>query len=431
MRTSWNVGLWTCASEPVPRAIPRTNVVLPEPSGPARRTRSPAFRRDPVCSPSASVSAAEAVVTSRKVVVAAPCRLGALDVHRAFAREHAGGREPGTAHQVLRPHAHELHLFPARQRVLQRCAFGHRDVEGTEVATAARHLSELLHLPDKTVRDVAAAQSKIVETLAFLEPRLWPKRSSLSESKGRAAERTCHRHQPSRPGRAPRERPPGSVSGHGERQDGGPVDRAHVAALDRHAHLRRQRVHAGEKTDEVLDLPGPRHRDRRQRPCGARTLGGEVAERERQRAPPGVFGGHPSEVEVDALDRHVGAGDGEWAFLREDRGIVAAGLRAEIVLYEPQQPWLAQPTDRGHASSIARRRRAAASGSHASPIALITQTRCSPSLVSCWTLDSSIPPIANTGTSGPAACATFSTPSGPITFFSVLIGVSKAGPTPR
>src|SRR5438874_13556451 len=130
MRTSWNVGLWTCASEPVPRAMPRTNVVLPEPSGPASSTRSPAFRRDPVCSPSASVSAAEAVVTSRKVVVAPRCYLRADDIHRAIPREYADGREPRAANDVLTPHAHELHLFPAGQRFLERCAVGHRDVEG-------------------------------------------------------------------------------------------------------------------------------------------------------------------------------------------------------------------------------------------------------------------------------------------------------------
>src|SRR5437773_10671028 len=118
MRTSWNVGLWTCASEPVPRAMPRTNVVLPEPSGPASSTRSPAFRRDPVCSPSASVSAAEAVVTSRKVVVATPCYLRAFEIHRPLSREDADRGEPGVANDVLRPHAHELDLLPARQRVL-------------------------------------------------------------------------------------------------------------------------------------------------------------------------------------------------------------------------------------------------------------------------------------------------------------------------
>src|SRR2546430_14476901 len=111
MRTSWNVGLWTCASEPVPRAMPRTNVVLPEPSGPASRTRSPAFRRDPVCSPSASVSAAEAVVTSPKVVVAPPWYLRALQPHRALSREPPDRGEAGAADAVVPPPAHQLHLL--------------------------------------------------------------------------------------------------------------------------------------------------------------------------------------------------------------------------------------------------------------------------------------------------------------------------------
>src|SRR6266852_1396205 len=130
MRTSVKVGLCTCSSDPVPRATPRTNVVLPEPSGPARRTRSPAFKRDPVSSPSASVSAAEAVVTSRKVVVATPRNLGSFEIHRALPREHPDGGEPGASNDVLGPHAHELHLLPARQRVIDRCSRCDRDVAG-------------------------------------------------------------------------------------------------------------------------------------------------------------------------------------------------------------------------------------------------------------------------------------------------------------
>src|SRR6266446_10845133 len=160
MRTSVKVGLCTCSSDPVPRATPRTNVVLPEPSGPASSTRSPAFKRDPVSSPSASVSAAEAVVTSRKVVVATPGNLGAFENHCALPREDADGGQPGAAHDVLGPHAHELHLLPARQRVLERCSRSERDVAGAEVAPAARHLRELFHLPSKTVRNIAAAQAE-------------------------------------------------------------------------------------------------------------------------------------------------------------------------------------------------------------------------------------------------------------------------------
>src|SRR6266853_332960 len=426
MRTSVNVGLCTCSSDPVPRATPRTKVVLPEPSGPASSTRSPAFKRDPVSSPSASVSAAEAVVTSRKVVVATPRNLGAFENHCALSSEDANGGEPGAANDVLGPDAHELHLFPARQRVLERCSCCYGNVAGLEVAPAARHLRELFHLPSKSVRNIAAAKTELVQALAFVEHRLQSEGSSLSESERGATERTGHRHRPTRLGSASRQRPRGSTSRDRERQDRGPVDRAHVTALDRHTDLRSKRMHASEQPHEVVDLPRPRHRDRRQRPRGACTLRRKVAERERQRAPPGVFGGHPFEVEVDAFDRHVSADDGERARLSQDRGIVAAGLGAEIRLDELEQLELARPTDGRHTSSISRRRRAAASGSGASPIALITQTRCSPSLVSCWTLDSSIPPMANTGTSAPAAFATISTPSGPITFFSVLTGVANA-----
>src|SRR5713101_3979479 len=210
MRTSVKVGLCTCSSDPVPRAIPRTNVVLPEPRGPARSTRSPAFRRDPVSSPSASVSAAESVVTSRKVVVATRRNLGAFEIHRALPREHADGGEPGAANDLIRPHAHELYLLPARERVLDRCSRCDRDVAGAEVASAARHLRELFHLPNKTVRNIAAAQAELVEALAFVEQRLQSEGSSLSESERGAAERAGNRHRPTGLRSASRERPPGS-----------------------------------------------------------------------------------------------------------------------------------------------------------------------------------------------------------------------------
>src|SRR5258706_9706098 len=161
MRTSVNVGLCTCSSDPVPRATPRTNVVLPEPSGPASNTRSPAFKRDPVSSPSASVSAAEAVVTSRKVVVATLPNVGAFEIHGALLREDPDGGEPRATNDVLGPHAHELHLLPAGQRVLERCSRSDGHVAGAEVASAARHLGELFHLPRKTIRNIAAAQAEL------------------------------------------------------------------------------------------------------------------------------------------------------------------------------------------------------------------------------------------------------------------------------
>src|SRR5712692_6073578 len=244
MRTSVNVGLCTCSSDPVPRATPRTNVVLPDPRGPASSTRSPAFRRDPVSSPSASVSTAEAVVTSRKVIVATPCNLGAFEIHGALPREHPDCGEPGTANDVLTPHAHELHLLPARQRVFERCSRRDRDVVGAEVASAARHLRELFHLANKAVRNIAAAQAKPVEALAFVEQWLQSEGSSLSEGERGPAERAGHRHRPTGLRSASRQGPPGSASCDRERQDGGPIDRAHVTALDRHAYLRSERVHA-------------------------------------------------------------------------------------------------------------------------------------------------------------------------------------------
>src|SRR5258708_6380405 len=259
MGASVNGGLCTCSSDPVPRATPRTNVVLPEPRGPASSTRSPAFKRDPVSSPSASVSAAEAVVTSRKVVVATPRNLGAFENHCALPSEDANGGEPCAANDVLTPDPYELHLPPPRQRVLPRCS--------------------------------------------------------------------CRAH-------------------------------------------------------EVADLPRPWPRARRHRPGGSCTLRRKGAEREGQRAPPGVFGGHPVEAERDAFDRHVSADDGERARLSQDRGMVAGGQGAEVRLDELEQLELARPTDCRHASSIARRRRAAASGSGASPIALITHTRCNQGLPS-------------------------------------------------
>src|SRR5713101_4899992 len=210
MRTSVKVGLCTCSSDPVPRATPRTNVVLPEPSGPASSTRSPAFKREPVSSPSASVSAAEAVVTSRKVVVATPRNLSTCEINRALPREHADGGEPGAANDVLRPHAHELRLLSARERVIEGRSRRDRDIAGAEVASTARHLRELFHLPNKTVRNIAAAQAELVEALAFVEQRLQSEGSSLSESERGAAERAGNRHRPTGLRSASRERPPGS-----------------------------------------------------------------------------------------------------------------------------------------------------------------------------------------------------------------------------
>src|SRR6266702_7655783 len=124
MRTSWNVGLATGASEPVPRATPRTNVVFPAPSSPLSRTRSPLRRRRPSSSPAASVSSAADV--SRKVVVAEVMELQ----RRAVCTEHLDrgvvGEIPewpqaGGADGVLRPDANQLGLLAAGQGLLERC----------------------------------------------------------------------------------------------------------------------------------------------------------------------------------------------------------------------------------------------------------------------------------------------------------------------
>src|SRR6202030_1681003 len=79
-RTSWKVGLGTGADEPAPLVTPLTNVVFPAPSSPVSRTTSPVRRRLPRCSPTVSVSAAEFVMVSGKVVVT-----GLLELHRVAA----------------------------------------------------------------------------------------------------------------------------------------------------------------------------------------------------------------------------------------------------------------------------------------------------------------------------------------------------------
>src|SRR5712692_78138 len=123
MRTSWNVGLATCASEPVPRARPRTNVVLPAPRGPVRSNRSPGWSSRPSFSPSASVSAALVVVRSRKVVIAMQVdvqrqALAVGDDNAALGGQHADRLDAGHSNERFRSSADKLHLFPAGQRIL-------------------------------------------------------------------------------------------------------------------------------------------------------------------------------------------------------------------------------------------------------------------------------------------------------------------------
>src|SRR5207302_403570 len=73
--------------------------------------------------------------------------------------------------------------------------------------------------------------------------------------------------------------------------------------------------------------------------------------------------------------------------------------------------------------------RASASGSAAVASARRTQTLWRPAATTSGSRARSSPPIANTGTW--TAAWTAATPSNPITRFSDLIGVSKAGPVPR
>src|SRR5713226_4088469 len=115
MRTSWKVGLATGAADPQPLAIPRTNVVLPAPSSPLRRTRSPWRRRRPSSSPAASVSPGDEV--SSEVVVATHLKVEIATVSADHADlwiqcHHADRPHARVDHPVLRPDAHELDLFP-------------------------------------------------------------------------------------------------------------------------------------------------------------------------------------------------------------------------------------------------------------------------------------------------------------------------------
>src|SRR5713226_2481330 len=111
MRTSWKVGLATGAADPMPLAIPRTNVVLPAPSSPLMRTRSPWRRRRPSSSPTASVSSGDEV--SSEVVVATHPELEITTVRAddtdLWINRHQPDRpQPGVDDLVLGPDAHQL-----------------------------------------------------------------------------------------------------------------------------------------------------------------------------------------------------------------------------------------------------------------------------------------------------------------------------------
>src|SRR5216684_7517783 len=148
--------------------------------------------------------------------------------------------------------------------------------------------------------------------------------------------------------------------------------------------------------------------------------------------------GHPGKVEVDSLDRGVAAGDHvvlgvvgveAWpdgsVILTRNHRVPGCGQAREDAA---QQLAFPEASNLHSSISIARRRRAACSGSGASASARIAQTRRSHSAVSWATFASSMPPIANTGTATEAVTAF--TPAGPMTPFSFFTGVAKAGPLP-
>src|ERR1041384_4648224 len=144
MRTSWKVGLATSAREPVPWATPRTKVVLPAPSSPTSNTTSPVPNLSPRSMPACSVSAGECVTSSGKVVVAGRLELQADDQHLGLDRASPDHLQAGLAHGVLRPNAHELCLFPARERLFDRGSRSTRYVGGLEDESDTRHRGELL-----------------------------------------------------------------------------------------------------------------------------------------------------------------------------------------------------------------------------------------------------------------------------------------------
>src|SRR5438445_10722789 len=221
MRTSWNVGLATAADEPVPRAIPRTNVVFPAPSSPFKRTRSPLRRRRPSSSPMASVSSGAEV--SRKVVVA-----GGIELHRrAVGAKHLDGRVVGeiperpqacAAENIFRADADKLCLLAAGQRLLERRCFRDRNLGGADDATRAGKGDELVHLAQEAVGDVAAAESGSIQPSTFFEQRLQAKRAALAKGDGGGAKRAGDRDRPARLRVAPGQRSGISSSNDRDRQ---------------------------------------------------------------------------------------------------------------------------------------------------------------------------------------------------------------------
>src|SRR6202158_4889085 len=203
MRTSWNVGLATGADDPMPRAMPRTNVVLPAPSSPVSKTRSPRRRRLPKRSPKASVSAGDFVRWSGKVVVSAELHFDRLfvrphDDHCRVLGEHAKRSQAGASDELLGADAHKLRLFPTAQRVLHGRPVSDRDVGAAENASGAGECAEFLHLAHEPVGDVAATKACHVQAATLIEPRHQMQRTPLAEGEGGGPERAGHGHRPAR-----------------------------------------------------------------------------------------------------------------------------------------------------------------------------------------------------------------------------------------
>src|SRR5579864_2035615 len=202
MRTSWKVGLATGVADPVPRATPRTNVVLPAPSSPLSRTISPRRSLSPSASPADSVYAGEVVIRSRKVVVAALAQRQVGAVGPDHADRASGGHDPDRVEPRvdevgLGAYADELGFLSAGKGVLDRGPRRPRHFGRADDAAVARNRGELLHLSQQPVRDVAAAELGPVEDGACFEPRLGEERPALAKRDGRRPQRTAHPHRPS------------------------------------------------------------------------------------------------------------------------------------------------------------------------------------------------------------------------------------------
>src|SRR5215510_12022221 len=131
----------TSPDAPIPRARPLTKVVLPAPSGPLRRTRSPRRTWRANRAAAASVSSGDLVITSREpawrrrgagwwglreVIVATflHFKLAALSVHQHHSSVRRQLAHPVQPRRKRRPAADELHLLAVGHRVLGRRPFG-------------------------------------------------------------------------------------------------------------------------------------------------------------------------------------------------------------------------------------------------------------------------------------------------------------------